>query len=223
MLTSNVPKTWETFFESEKKMLENIETRISEDSFFPERENIFRCFIPLEKIKILIIGMDPYFNKGEAMGLCFSVNRGVKIPPSLRNIYKEIKNGGEKCDDLTGDISHWADQGCFMLNAALTVREGKAGTHLSIWKPFTKNVIKHILKNTKNIGVLAMGNPAIELMADCFAEISDNNEHVQFLTSHPSPLGANKASKYARAFTGSCVFKEINGFLEKTGRDTIRW
>jgi len=219
-VSRNTPKTWESFFKENIDLLISISHTLCtvEKEIYPSIEDVFRCFIPLENIKLVILGMDPYHD-GSASGYCFS-SKTNKIPPSLRNIYNEIENSDYKINEKNGDITHWATQGCFMLNASLTVEKSSAGCHLKLWKPFTQKVISYIKNNTKNVGWLLMGNSAIELYE---SSPSTNKTHVLFKTSHPSPLGAMKASKYAEAFIGSKVFAKINEFLLSIDKETINW
>lgn len=204
--------SWEEFFKTNEQELRKISDFLSSQSYkiYPDIEHVFRCFIPLEKIRLVILGMDPYHD-GSAVGYCFS-SSSKKIPPSLQNIYKEIENSGYKVRK-DGNIKKWASQGCFMLNAALTVKESCPGSHSVLWNKFTSNVISHIDSYSNKIVWLLMGNNAIQ--------IASNVKGKEFQTSHPSPLGAFKASKSAEAFLGSKVFQKINLYLRDIGEQEI--
>jgi uracil-DNA glycosylase len=214
----NYPKAWCAFFEREdvksdlKTISENI---VSKKPVYPDINRVFRAFtVPIEKIRVVILGMDPYHNAGSAVGLCFSVPKGAKVNPSLRNIFQELGCTGYK----DGDLQHWADQGCFMLNTALTVLEGCPDSHTDIWYDFSRKVIKEISEGTGNVAWLLMGAKAID-----FEQYIDTSRHSVFKTSHPSPFSAYRSSKVAPAFIGSGVFNSINLYLQKQSLPLIKW
>lgn len=203
------PSSWNEFFNKEDvlNIVKNISISLRKEriEIYPSINHVFRAFIPIHKIKVVLLGQDPYHD-GSAVGICFQVPKNRKINPSLRNIYKELN-----CEGYKGDITTWKDQGCFMLNTALTVLKGCPESHLELWRPFTKLVCEYISKNTFNVAWLLMGSKA-----HLYEEyVNIENGHKAFKTSHPSPLGAYKGGKNASAFMGSGVFKEINKFLEK--------
>lgn len=183
---------------------------------YPKVEERFKAFAltELEEVKVVILGQDPYHGEGQAHGLSFSVPDGVKIPPSLRNIYKELM------DDLqweeppkSGDLSAWAKQGVLLLNTVLTVEQSHAGSHAKKgWEQFTDNVIKHL--NTKNEGVvfLLWGNYAINK-----SKLIDSNKHCILTAAHPSPLSAY------RGFLGCKHFSKTNRLLSAQGKSIISW
>ena len=212
----NIPVGWEEFFEMEevRKELWKISEHISkvETIVYPMIEHVFRAFIPLEDIKVMILGQDPYHNgsnrrDGSAVGLCFSVKQGNSLNPSLRNIYKELKREGFSPKE-NGDLFYWKDQGCFMINSALTVEFSYPESHSEIWEEFTSLVIKYIIEHAKGIAWLLMGK-----YAQSYNKYI-TKDHVVFFTSHPSPFSYNKATKNAPAFLGSGVFQSINNVID---------
>jgi uracil-DNA glycosylase len=206
----NIHSSWTPLFEKEVTLLESIEKKICENSnksIYPFQDQRFRVFeMDLQKIRIVLLGQDPYHGVGQAMGLSFSVPKGVKIPPSLVNIYKEIKsNFPERNYQFHhGDLTRWyREEGIFLLNAALSVEAGKPGSHLSYWEPFTNAVIQFIAKDNPQCIFLFLGNYAIGKSK--FME--DSNKNRILSTSHPSPLGAYKG------FLGSKIFQQCEAKL----------
>lgn len=217
----NCPLEWSSFFQRENtqkallKISETLKERIKEVHIYPPLNRIFRTFeLPKEKIKVVVLGMDPYYNPGSATGLCFSVPKNVHINSSLKNIYRELKNEGFDIKE-TGDLSHWLDQGCFMLNTALTVEKDTPGSHIALWKPFTTELLVEIDKDDKIVWVL-MGVKALGYKKYI------NSEFV-IITSHPSPLSAFKGFKTFPAFINSGIFKEVNSLLKRNCRTPIQW
>ena len=206
VLEGNYPFFWRDFF-TEENVVNEIEKisdtiNLTPKIVYPELRRVFRAFIPIEKIKIVILGQDPYHN-GNAVGLCFSIPINAAINPSLRNIYTEIENEGYDIIK-NGDLSHWMAQGCFMLNTALTVEQGNPGSHSKIWANFTRMVVQH-LNSKDNITWLLMGRNAISM-----EKYIVNRSHTIFRTSHPSPFSAYNSSGEIPAFMGSGVFRKIN-------------
>lgn len=181
---------------------------------YPPGPLIFNAFelTPFDKLKVVIIGQDPYHNPGEAMGLCFSVPRGVRTPPSLKNIYKEINRDlGLPIPDH-GDLSSWARQGVFLLNAMLTVEHKKAGSHKAIgWQQFTDAVIKRISDEKESVIFLLWGRFAQGKKA-----IINESRHYILEAAHPSPLARN-------AFSGCAHFSKTNELLQKNAQQAIDW
>jgi uracil-DNA glycosylase len=184
-------------------------------NIFPRSEKVFEAFnlTPLDKVKVVILGQDPYHGRGQAHGLCFSVNRGIKLPPSLVNIFKELK------DDLNIDVpdhgclESWARQGVLLLNTVLTVEEGKAASHHNKgWEKFTDKVIEVLNTKKENLVFILWGTPAQKK-----ARFVDESRHFIIKSVHPSPL-----SVY-RGFSGSKPFSKTNGYLRKHGRTEIDW
>lgn len=179
---------------------------------YPNKDEIFNCLdlTSFEDVNVVILGQDPYHNKGQANGLAFSVNNGVPLPPSLKNIFEEIENDlGIK--NTNGDLTKWAKQGVLLLNTTLTVYENKPNSFSnSYWKVFTDEVIKKCSEKG-NIIFLLWGNEAKKKKK----LISDNNYILE--TSHPSPL-----SVY-RGFRGSKIFSKTNEILHELGKEEINW
>lgn len=206
--------SWKPFFEKHYQLLESIENRINELSvkeIYPIKELRYKVFEKdIQSIKIVLIGQDPYIKKGQAMGLSFSVPKDVKIPPSLVNIFKELKSNFPERNYVFnhGDLSNWFNrEHIFLLNASLTVEEGKAGSHLKYWETFTNEVIKYIIEKNDKCIFLLLGNYAISK-----SKFIENKERI-VSSSHPSPLGAYKG------FIGSSVFK----ICEDKYGNTIDW
>ncbi|VDD85913.1 unnamed protein product [Enterobius vermicularis] len=195
-----------TFLEKEKEKGVTV---------FPPRDLIFNAFnlTPLNQIRVVLIGQDPYHDVGQAHGLCFSVNKGIRPPPSLINIYKELKSDipSFKIPDH-GCLVPWARQGVFMLNATLTVQAHKANSHSNIgWQKFTDEVIRIISRETKGVVFLLWGGFAQKKEA-----LVDRKKHTVIKTAHPSPLSA-------RMFFGCRCFSRTNEALVKMGRQPIDW
>lgn len=214
-------RSWEEFFEKESKepyfmeIMERVEAARKESEVYPLSEDMFSCFklCPYENVKVVIIGQDPYHGKGQAHGLSFSVKPGVKIPPSLRNIYKELKSDLNIDPPCHGYLASWAEQGVLMMNTSWSVEEGKAGSHKKFgWMKFTKRVLEVLNEYEKPIVFLLWGNHAIET-----AKGVDNPKHYLIRGVHPSPLAANGG------FFGSRPFSKVNQYLEEAGRGTINW
>ena len=183
-------------------------------TIYPKGPEIFNAFnsTPFEKVKVVIIGQDPYHGPGQAMGLSFSVPKGIRIPPSLRNIYKELHRSESIDIPDHGDLSSWADQGVFLLNAVLTVEAGKPRSHAKIgWEIFTDSVIKTISEQRKHVVFLLWGNFARK---KCI--LIDADKHLVLESRHPSPLAGN-------AFQGNNHFADTNNYLVKYGQKPINW
>ena len=184
-------------------------------TIFPKNDSIFNAFnftIP-NKIKVVILGQDPYHRESQAHGLAFSVPNGVKIPPSLRNIFKELKSDLNYSISSNGNLESWAKQGVLMLNASLTVREKVAGSHQKLgWETFTDGVIKKISDKKEGIIFLLWGAFAQKKL-----ELIDKKKHHILVTSHPSPLSAYKG------FLGCNHFSKTNKILIQNNQQTINW
>ena len=188
-------------------------------TIFPPRNLIFNAFskTPWDKVKVVIIGQDPYPNPGDAMGLSFSVPRTQRIPGSLLNIYKCLEKD-EKIKFIRpkhGDLSSWAEQGVFLINATLTVECKKANSHQknSGWSKFTDFVIRQISSQKKNVVFLLWGKFAIDK-----SSLIDASKHLIIKNIHPSPLAQTKGD-----FTKSTQFSQTNDYLEKNGLEPINW
>jgi uracil-DNA glycosylase len=181
---------------------------------YPPGKQIFAAFdqTPFDTIKVVIIGQDPYHNPGQAHGFCFSVNDGVRFPPSLVNIFKEVKDDCGCEIPLSGNLQGWARQGVFLLNAILTVRQNSPGSHQNKgWEKFTDAVIKIISENKEHVVFMLWGN-----YARAKAQLIDNRKHLVLEAAHPSPLARG-------AFFGCRHFSKANDYLAKTGQTPVNW
>jgi len=186
-----------------------IEEEIHKYQIFPPLSSVFNAFtLSCPAVKVVIIGQDPYHNKGEAHGLAFSVQQG-KMPPSLRNIFKEL-NREYGIMRTNTDLSDWASQGVLLLNTALTVRENCPGSHIHIWKPFTSEVIK-MLGGMSGIVFMLWGKHAQQY--ECMI---DNKNNLVLKHSHPSPLAR-------KSFIGNNHFSQCNAYLITKNKTPITW
>ncbi len=219
----NMAISWEKFLEKEFskdyfKALSSFiasERKENPNSIFPDENKVFEALknCSLEKVKVVIIGQDPYPSKGHANGLCFSVTKEVTpLPKSLKNIFKELYSdvGVQKSD---GDLLSWAKQGVLLLNTVLTVRESEAGSHANRgWEIFTDAIIIELMKERKNIVFILWGAKAQKKGSQV-----DERTHFIIKSPHPSPL-----SSY-RGFFGSRPFSQVNDYLLSIGESTIDW
>ena len=213
--------TWNEILAEEMKkdyyqeLLAFVQKRREEVSVFPEEKNVFRALelTPFESVKVVILGQDPYHGFGQAHGLSFSVQKGIPLPPSLRNIYKELQEdlGGELPTE--GDLSHWAKQGVLLLNTVLTVEEGNANSHKGMgWERLTNRLIESLNELKHPVIFILWGKPAQDK-----EKLITNPSHVILKSPHPSPLSAY------RGFFGSKPFSRINDILIQQGQIPIRW
>lgn len=182
---------------------------------YPKAKNLFNAFnlCPFDSTKVVIIGQDPYHGEGQAHGLCFSVPDHTPIPPSLQNIFKEIKNDLEITPFNTGNLERWAKQGVLLLNATLTVRANVAGSHQGKgWEIFTDKVIQLLSKKKKNLVFILWGSYAQQKK-----KLIDSHNHCIFTSTHPSPLSAY------RGFFGNKHFSQTNTYLIDHGKEPIDW
>lgn len=182
---------------------------------YPDPDNIYEAFArtPFNQVKVVILGQDPYHQPGQAQGLSFSVNKGVKIPPSLRNIYKELQADLDIEPASHGDLREWADQGVLLLNAVLTVPDSSANAHKGKgWEVLTDAAISALNQAPEPIVFILWGNSA-----KAKATLIDENKHYILSSVHPSPLSAS------RGFFGTKPFSKANELLEKSGRTPIDW
>ena len=185
------------------------------DTVFPPKNQIFNAFnlCPLSETRVVILGQDPYHDVNQAHGLCFSVNEGVKIPPSLQNIYKEIQSDFGIMPPPNGNLERWARQGVLLLNATLTVRAHQAASHQKKgWEEFTDSVIKHLAREKKNIVFLLWGAYAGKKSA-----LISPSDHLILKSVHPSPLSAH------RGFLGNKHFSQTNAYLQSKGLREVEW
>lgn len=184
-------------------------------TIYPDKYDIFNAlhFTPYKDIKVVILGQDPYHGPGQAHGLSFSVNPGIKTPPSLLNIYKELNSDLGCYIPNNGYLKKWADQGVLLLNTSLTVRAGEANSHKSIgWEIFTDKIISLINEKEDAVVFLLWGNNAIKKK-----NLITNKRHLILTSVHPSPLSAS------RGFFGSKPFSKINNFLTSVNKNPINW
>jgi uracil-DNA glycosylase len=205
--------------EFEKPYLESLSLFVKNEyenhQCFPEESAIFAAFdfCSFDALKVVIIGQDPYHGPNQANGLCFSVQDGIKHPPSLVNIFKEIKTDLDIEAPLSGDLSRWAEQGVLLLNATLSVKAHEAGSHQKQgWETFTDAVIKEISTQKENVVFLLWGK-----FAESKTTLIDSNKHTIFTAPHPSPLGA------WRGWFGSKHFSKTNAFLKSIDKTEIDW
>lgn len=213
--------SWQHLLEEEfakpyfKEMMQFLKSEEKKGKvIFPERSKIFQAFhtTPFDQVKIIILGQDPYHRPGQAMGLSFSVPDGVRIPPSLRNIYKELNRSTGFDVPGHGDLTEWAKQGVFLLNTILTVEEGRAGSHRKIgWEIFTDQVIKKLSDFRSHLVFLLWGNHARSKKA-----LIDPEKHLILESKHPSPLAGNE-------FYGNNHFVESNRYLIDNGKLAVNW
>ena len=216
-----IEKSWKKILNNEfKKEYFNSLVTFLKDEYknniiYPPGKKIFSSFdyCPIDKLKVVIIGQDPYHGINQANGLCFSVNKEIKIPPSLLNIFKEIKNDvGIDIPD-NGDLKRWAIQGVLLLNSVLTVRKNLPGSHSNRgWETFTDKVISIISKNKNNIVFLLWGSYAMSKQKNI-----DQNKHLILTSSHPSPFSAYNS------FFNSFHFSKTNKYLKKNNIKEIKW
>ena len=188
---------------------------LSGKTIYPEAKNIFNAFnlCPLDKVKVVIIGQDPYHEPHQAHGLCFSVESGTEFPPSLINIYKEIESDIGHKSITKGDLSSWARQGVLLLNSTLTVRAHVAASHSGMgWETFTDSVIKTVAQNRKHVVYMLWGS-----FAQKKAEFVNEQENLILKSAHPSPLSAY------RGFFGNHHFSRANEYLIVNGMSPIEW
>lgn len=199
-----------------KKLLEFLREEYEQQTIFPERENIFRALneTPYDKVKAVIIGQDPYHGEGQAQGLSFSVQPGVKLPPSLRNIYIELQ------DDIncslpteSGSLVKWAKEGVLLLNTVLTVRKGEPASHAKKgWEIFTDEIIKKLDQRNQPVVFILWGKHAQQKK-----QLINSSKHFVIESAHPSPFSARKG------FFGSKPFSKTNEYLRSANIEEIDW
>lgn len=199
-----------------EELISFVKDEYNSKNCFPRGTEIFAAFnhCPFDKVKVVIIGQDPYHGFGQANGLCFSVNDGIAFPPSLINIFKEILSDLDQPFPKSGNLERWADQGVLLLNATLTVRESKAGSHQNKgWETFTDAVIHKISEENKGIVFLLWGG-----FAKNKGSKIDRYKHYVLEAGHPSPLSANRGLWF-----GNKHFSKTNAYLKTIGKETIEW
>ena len=218
----NIADSWKNILQPELKkpyfadLIGFVESEYADHACFPNEAAIFAAFdtCSFENLKVVIIGQDPYHGIGQANGLCFSVQDGLKHPPSLINIFKELEKDLQKSIPNSGDLSHWAEQGVLLLNATLTVRAHEAGSHQRQgWEQFTDAVISAISEQKKNVIFLLWGGFAKKKGGKI-----DTQKHHILTSGHPSPLSANRGYWF-----GNKHFSKANTILNSIGKKTIAW
>lgn len=211
---------WHCFFETEraKTYYIHLDSFIKSDrlktTVFPKERDVFKAFelTPFDKLKVVIIGQDPYHKVNQAHGLSFSVNSGIKTPPSLVNIFKELQTDLSIPIANHGNLTSWAKQGVLLLNATLTVKEGQPGSHQNKgWEIFTDEVIKYISENKEGVVFLLWGN-----FAKSKKDLINASKHLVLEAAHPSPLARG-------AFFGCKHFSQTNAFLIINNKTPIDW
>jgi uracil-DNA glycosylase len=216
-----IESSWKDILQSEfdkdyfKKLSAFVDQEYNTQTVFPPANLIFNAFnqCPLKETKVVIIGQDPYHDDNQAHGLCFSVNDGIKIPPSLRNIYKELNQDLGIPIPESGNLLRWAKQGVLLLNATLTVRAHEAASHQRKgWEEFTDAVIQNLSEKSEGIVFLLWGSYAQKK-----GEVIDESKHLILKSVHPSPLSAS------RGFYGNHHFSRTNEYLVSLGKAPIEW
>jgi len=217
-----IADSWKKVLEKEfsKPYFEDLTDYVKKEyanfTCYPKKSQIFNAFdcCSFHDLKVVIIGQDPYHGANQANGLCFSVNDGVNLPPSLINIFKEIETDLQQGYLDSGNLEHWAKQGVLLLNATLTVRAHEAGSHQKKgWEVFTNEVIKQISVQKENIVFLLWGG-----FAKKKAKLIDSSKHYVLTSGHPSPLSANRGYWF-----GNKNFSKTNEFLGRIGSTKIKW
>jgi uracil-DNA glycosylase len=215
-----IEPTWKKALEDEFKknyweaLTKNIKAQYLATTVYPPAKNIFRAFdlCPLDKVKVVIIGQDPYHGFSQANGLSFSVNEKVALPPSLQNIYKEIHNDLGIMPSTSGDLSRWASQGVLMLNSVLTVLANKPASHSGLgWEQFTDAVVETLNAKRTNIVYILWGK-----YAQAKGAVIDRDKNLVLTSAHPSPYSAVN-------FFGNHHFSKCNKYLEENGISPIDW
>lgn len=213
--------SWKSRLEEEfskpyfKQLAEFVRSEYKSKRVYPPPKEVFAAFdhAPFDDVRVVILGQDPYHGPGQANGLCFSVSDGIKIPPSLRNIYKELESDLGIAPSASGNLEHWADQGVFLLNATLTVLAGQAGSHQNKgWEEFTDSVIETLSDQKDKLVFILWG-----AYAQKKGSVIDENKHLVIKSPHPSPFSAD------RGFFGSKPFSKTNEYLQHQGFDPIQW
>jgi|TARA_B100002003_G_scaffold109998_1_gene101853 uracil-DNA glycosylase len=220
-MSVQLPKDWLTLLEDQfkEKYMVNLKSYLTKEmttnTIFPEGNKIFNAFnnTTLNNIKVIILGQDPYHGIGQAMGLSFSVPKGVKVPPSLQNVYKELSQDVGLPVPTHGDLTKWAKQGVLLLNSILTVRKNEPASHrVKGWEQFTDTVIHRLSKDKENLVFLLWGS-----FAQSKEELINLDKHLVLRTSHPSPFSAD------RGFFGCKHFSKTNQYLRSHNKAEIEW
>lgn len=221
MIKLNISNDWQPIIDCEfekdymQSLFKQLRGAYETNVVYPPKRDVFRAFYltPYSKVKVVILGQDPYHGQHQANGLSFSVNLGVKFPPSLRNIFQELVNDIKCPYPTSGDLSKWAQQGVLLLNTTLTVVEGKPMSHVGMgWEQFTDNILQYLNDKDSPIVFILWGNHARSKK-----KLINQQKHFIIESAHPSPLSAH------RGFFGSCPFSKANYFLVQRGIAPIDW
>ena len=216
-----IEPSWKAHLEGEfekpyfQELTDFVRQEYTNGKVYPPGSLIFNAFehCPFDEVRVVIVGQDPYHGVGQANGLCFSVNDGVRFPPSLQNIFKEIQNDLGKPFPSSGNLERWADQGVLLLNATLTVRASQAGSHQNKgWEEFTDCVLRKVSEEKEGVVFMLWGAYAQKKGA-----FIDSNKHLILKSPHPSPFSANNG------FFGCKHFSKANQYLESKGLKAINW
>ena len=218
----DIEASWKQHLEGEftkpyfAQLTESVRNEYRNNLCFPPAKLVFNAFnlCPFDKVKVVILGQDPYHEQGQAMGLSFSVPEGIMLPPSLQNIYKEIQNDLGKPIPTSGDLTRWAKQGVLLLNATLTVRAHIANSHQTLgWANFTDAAIEALNAHREHVVFMLWGG-----FARSKKRLIDANRHCIIESVHPSPLSANRGGWF-----GQHQFSRCNAYLKQQGLDEIDW
>ena len=214
--------SWKEFIAAEStkeyylKLKQVIDKAYATEVIYPPKEDIYNAFkhCPLDKVKVVILGQDPYHGAGQAHGLSFSVNKGIALPPSLRNIYRELEQDVDFINPNHGDLTYWAKQGVLLLNDVLTVKAASAGSHQKLgWEQFTEHVISFLSEQKSDLVFMLWGNHALKK-----GKKIDRAKHLVLVSGHPSPMSANQGKWF-----GNKHFSQANTFLVSKGKQPIDW
>lgn len=214
--------SWKEFIAAEStkeyylKLKQVIDKAYATEVVYPPKEDIYNAFkhCPLDKVKVVILGQDPYHGVGQAHGLSFSVNKGIALPPSLRNIYRELEQDVDFINPNHGDLTYWAKQGVLLLNDVLTVKAAAAGSHQKLgWEQFTEHVISFLSEQKSDLVFMLWGNYALKK-----GKKIDRAKHLVLVSGHPSPMSANQGKWF-----GNKHFSQANTFLVSKGKQPIDW
>jgi uracil-DNA glycosylase len=217
----NIEQSWQQQLQGEfdkpyfAKLVAFVKQEYAHHTVYPPGKLIFNAFnqCPFDKVKVVLLGQDPYHEPGQAHGLCFSVNEGVQFPPSLGNIFKEIHDDIGTPIPTSGNLTRWAQQGVLLLNATLTVREHQAGSHQRQgWEEFTDAVIRILSEKREHLVFILWGS-----YAQSKSQLIDGSRHCILRSAHPSPLSAY------RGFFGNHHFSLTNQYLRTNGIEEIQW
>lgn len=208
------------------RLLDEVDAMRATETIYPAQDDVLNALAHTapQDVRAVIIGQDPYHEEGQAMGLSFSVPRGQKLPPSLKNVYHEMVRDLGCVEPATGDLTPWADHGVLLLNTTLTVREHAAASHSKLgWQTLTGYVIRRCCDLEQPIVFLAWGRHAIDLAEPAMSEGAHAQNKCVLKSTHPSPLSARRNAGELHAFMGSAPFSTANAFLSEQGAEPIPW